>query len=157
MWNREVGFFLSIFRGTSFLYQESIYFSSKSYFQQGLLYFLSFSYIMLYKGDFSSSFRNCNGARARPLPNSAMFLLYSTTYYIIAYYLVLFPTVGSPTTSALAARATYLFIPAIATSFPSPQLSIFVQQQSISFGSEAIIRARYRNQRDLFLFLYRTF
>ena len=56
--NREVGSFLPIFLGTRFLYQNNIYFSPKSYFQQGLLYFLSFPYIMLYKGDFSSSFRS---------------------------------------------------------------------------------------------------
>jgi len=52
-------------------------------------------------------------------------LPYSATCYIIAYYLVLFltissPTISSSTTSALAARATYLFIPALATPFPSP-------------------------------------
>ena len=58
MQNREVGSFLPIFLGTRFLYQNNIYFSPKSYFQQGLLYFLSFSYIILYKGDFSSSFRS---------------------------------------------------------------------------------------------------
>jgi len=52
-------------------------------------------------------------------------LLYSATYYIIAYYLVLFLTVSSPTislstTSALAARATYLFILTLISPFPSP-------------------------------------
>jgi len=52
-------------------------------------------------------------------------LPYSATRYIVAYYLVLFLTVSSPTislstTSALAARATYLFTPALATPFPSP-------------------------------------
>ena len=60
-------------------------------------------------------------------------LLYSATYYIVVYYLVLFltissptissPTISSSTTSTLAARATYLLTPALATLFPSPQLS----------------------------------
>jgi len=52
-------------------------------------------------------------------------LLYSATCYIIVYYLVLFltvslPTISLSTISALAARATYLFIPALATPFPFP-------------------------------------
>ena len=73
-------------------------------------------------------------------------LPYSATYYIITYYLVLFltiswPTISSSTTSALAARATYLSTQVLAATFSSPQLSIFIRQQSTSFGSEAFVRA----------------
>ena len=58
----------------------------------------------------------CNGARARHLPNSAQVLPYSATCHIVAYCLVL-ASFSSPTTSALAARATYLFTLALATPF----------------------------------------
>jgi len=50
-------------------------------------------------------------------------LLYSATRYIVTYCFLLFlticsPTIGLSTTSALAARATYWFTPALATPFP---------------------------------------
>ena len=62
-----------------------------------------------------------NIARARYL--LYCFILSSTVLYCV----VLFSTVSLPTTSALAARATYLFTPALATPFPSPQRSIFIR------------------------------
>ena len=53
-------------------------------------------------------------------------------------------TIGSPTTSALAANFTYLFTSVLVTPFPSPQLSIFIIQHSFKLRFRGICLSRNR-------------
>ena len=53
------------------------------------------------------------------------------TWYTIAYYFMLFPTVGWPTTSALAANLAYLYTLSLYTFFSSLYYNVVIQSTSL--------------------------